>query len=186
MATDPGPPIEPAPQPTKNTIVRTVNSTLIVLAIICPLSTVLTSYIVTTPGVVGPTDKAETHADAATKETQTLTGPIVPLDPFLVNLADIDSRRYLKVTISLEMMPRNEVKKESHEKKGGGGSATDVDNNLPIIRNTIINILSSQTFESVRSIEGKDEIRRSIIEHVNESLGGPKVKGCFFTDFTAQ
>jgi flagellar FliL protein len=96
----------------------------------------------------------------------------MPLEPFLVNLADRESRRYLKLKVELEV--DNE------------GAAKDLEKSLPRIRDALILLLSSKTYLDLSSYEGKQQLKLEIKKRVTALPGGSKVSDVFFTEFVAQ
>jgi len=96
----------------------------------------------------------------------------MPLEPFLVNLADRESRRYLKLKVELEV--DNE------------GAAKDLEKSLPRIRDALILLLSSKTYLDLSSYEGKQQLKLDIKKRVTALPGGGKVSDVFFTEFVAQ
>ena len=67
-------------------------------------------------------------------------GVMVPLEPFIVNLADSKGKRFLKVAITLELSSP-EVSAEINE-------------NVQKITDSILILLSSKTFTDVYSVQG--------------------------------
>ena len=99
-------------------------------------------------------------------------GSIYDLDPFVVNLADQAELRYLKVTIKLELaQPTVRQEVESH---------------IPQIRDNLLVLLSSKEYASIRTVEGKMDLRAEIIQRLNTVLQGDKVTNAYFTEFVAQ
>lgn len=96
----------------------------------------------------------------------------MPLDPFLVNLADKETRRYLKLKVELEVEDEAAVK--------------ELQNSLPRIRDTLILLLSSKTYLDLSSLEGKQQLKEDIKKKVTALPGGKKVSDVYFTDFVAQ
>lgn len=96
----------------------------------------------------------------------------MPLDPFLVNLADKESRRYLKLKVELEV--------------DGEGTIKEMEKFLPHIRDALILLLSSKTYLDLSSLEGKQQLKEEIKKRVTALPGGKKVSNVFFTDFVAQ
>jgi flagellar FliL protein len=96
----------------------------------------------------------------------------MPLDPFLVNLADRESRRYLKLKVELEVDDE--------------ATAKDLEKSLPRIRDTLILLLSSKTYLDLSSFEGKQQLKDEIKKRVTALPGGKKVSDVFFTEFVAQ
>lgn len=99
-------------------------------------------------------------------------GPIVELDPFVLNLADKEELRYLKLTISLELdRPKEE---------------TDFEARLPAIRDALLVLLTSKESRAIRTVSGKRRIREEIRSRVNKVMRKGKVTNVFFTDFIIQ
>jgi len=112
----------------------------------------------------------EAHAtQTASKNSHAVT---MPLDPFLVNLADKESRRYLKLKVELEV--------------DSEGTAKDLEKSLPRIRDALILLLSSKTYLDLSSFEGKQQLKQEIKKNVTALPGGSKVSDVFFTEFVAQ
>jgi flagellar FliL protein len=99
-------------------------------------------------------------------------GFIYDLDPFLVNLADTDPSRYLKIRINIE----------SHESKENEG----VKERLPRLRDAILTLLSSKTYTEIYESEGKRKLKEEIIQQATQSLAGFQVKAVYFTEFVIQ
>ncbi len=99
-------------------------------------------------------------------------GPIFDLDPFIVNLADTVDSHYLKVTVKLEL-ERPEV-------------AEMLTQRTPQVRDTVLILLSSKEAASIRSAQGKLQLREDLIHRVNSLLPKGGVRGAYFTDFIVQ
>ena len=100
------------------------------------------------------------------------TGPVMELEPFLLNLADRDELRFLKVSIKLEL-DRSEEK-------------TDFQNKVPAIRDALLVLLSSKESQLLRTVNGKKRIREEILTRANGVMSRGKVANVFFTDFIIQ
>jgi flagellar protein FliL len=109
--------------------------------------------------------------------------PILPpiyvnLDPpFVVNFEAESMVRFLQVTVSV--MTRDPQAEEIVKK------------NDPRIRNDLLLILGNQNYESVSTLEGKEELRGRSLEAVRtvvkDSGGEPKkVEALYFTSFVMQ
>ncbi|NDY42716.1 flagellar basal body protein FliL [Dissulfurirhabdus thermomarina] len=99
-------------------------------------------------------------------------GVLMPLEPFVVNLADPRARHFLKASITLELVDDS--------------AKDDADRLLPRIRNDIIMLLTSQTMEDVITLEGKIRLRDQLIARVNRILGQGRVKNVYFAQFVVQ
>jgi flagellar protein FliL len=97
------------------------------------------------------------------------------LDPFLVNLADLENPRFLKVTFRLGL---------SDAKLGEELSGDAVA--LAATRDTIISLLSSKTAEQILTAEGKNRLREEVKTKVNAVLPKGKVGEVYIVDFVVQ
>jgi len=100
-------------------------------------------------------------------------GPMYSLKPFIVNLADKDSQKYLKLTIQIEMGNQPKLLKELNMRK-------------PQLRDIIIGLLTMQTASDVASFKGKAFIRKEIINRINNVLSTGTINRVFFTEFVLQ
>ena len=90
----------------------------------------------------------------------------VPLDPFIVNLADKEGERFAQIGVSLQV----DDAKIGEEMKGY----------MPAIRNSVLLILSHKTSAELLSIEGKqklaEEIRRDAARAMGYEIEDPEVE----------
>ncbi len=105
-------------------------------------------------------------------EAEVTTTVIYELDPFIVNLADTPDLRYLKLTIKLDLLRPRYVE--------------DVAKRVPQIRDALLILLSSKDSNSIRTIEGKMELRDEILQRINGVFEESKVRTAYFTDFVTQ
>lgn len=99
-------------------------------------------------------------------------GILYPLDTFTVNLKSDAGRRYLKVTMSLEL--------------NGKHIAAELDNRVPVVRDKVIRILTSKTLEEISSPKGKQKVSLQIIDTLNVILSDGQINGLYFTEFVIQ
>lgn len=99
-------------------------------------------------------------------------GPIFQLDQFIVNLLSQGGRRYLKVSISLEMTTPN-LENELNAKRAP-------------VRDIIIDILTSKSIDDISTTRGKDKLKEEIIQRLNEILVDGKIRNIFLTDMAIQ
>ncbi|WP_290873312.1 flagellar basal body-associated FliL family protein [Aquabacterium sp.] len=81
----------------------------------------------------------------------------VPLDPFIVNLADKDAERYAQVGISLQV--------DDHK------LAEEMKAYMPAIRNGVLMILSHKSSEELLTTEGKQKLAEEIRREAGRALG---------------
>lgn len=110
------------------------------------------------------------HAKAETGHEE--PGPVMELEPFLLNLADREELRFLKVSIKLEL--------DRPEEK------TDYQNKIPAIRDSLLVLLSSKESQLLRTVNGKRRVREEIMTRVNGVMSKGKVANVYFTDFIIQ
>jgi flagellar FliL protein len=136
-----------------------------------------------------PKESEASHPfDAATHETshevsaagkdehagsgQAMMGTMYALDSFIVNIGDRDRDRYLKLKAELELSQAT--------------VAEEIDQRLPQIRDLVISLLGSKSFDEIRSIEGKDLLREEVLHRINALLVTGKARSVFFTEFVVQ
>lgn len=96
------------------------------------------------------------------------------LSIFTVNLIDPSGVRYLKVGISMSLPSKNK------------DLATEIENRLPKLKDTVITILSSKTFEEITTPQGKIALRQEILRRINSILTKGKVMEIYLTEFVVQ
>ena len=112
--------------------------------------------------------EAEAQHKEATEEKEVI-GKVVPLETFIVNLAGSKGRRIAKVNIELELK--------------GDHAAEEIDKRKAQIRDIIIIILSSKTYEEVSSRESRDGLKNEIKDTINSFLVQGKISNVLFTEF---
>ncbi|MFQ5691765.1 MAG: flagellar basal body-associated protein FliL [Nitrospinota bacterium] len=119
-------------------------------------------------------DEGDAAAAKTAKEEKEPLGPapVYRMKSFIVNLAGGKGRRYLKVTMGLELSDET-VQQEIKDR-------------LPQMRDEIITILSSKTYEDIRDAVGKLRLRREIVTRVNRVLPHGKAQRVFFSEFVIQ
>ena len=99
-------------------------------------------------------------------------GVMVPLEPFVVNLARSKGNRILKVTVTMEL--------------NSPAVQPEVEDNRQKILDSILVLLSSKSFEDVYSIQGKFKLKDEIATRVNRFLAMGHVKDVYFSEFLIQ
>lgn len=92
--------------------------------------------------------------------------------PFTVNLSDSSGRRYLKLSVGLELAE--------------GVLAQDIDKRLPLIRDALVILLSGKKLEDISTAEGKEQLKQEILLRVEQFLGPDAVNNVLFTEFLVQ
>jgi flagellar FliL protein len=117
-------------------------------------------------------DKPAKGSPAHKKPPEEERGHIYSMDPFIVNLADADQNRYLKIRINLES--KKPEPNEEFTKK------------LPLIKDTILTILSQKRSDELFHSSGKEKLKAEMMRSVNPNLGELKIKAVYFTEFVIQ
>ena len=118
------------------------------------------------------------HAPAAAGEhapkpaERQLTGPLVSLEPFVVNLDEAGTPRYLKIQLQAEV--------------ADGGAAKAFEKNKMLIQDEALAYLSSLQVADTLGSENKDRIRGELSERIGHVLGDDRVKRVVFTEFVVQ
>ena len=97
---------------------------------------------------------------------------IYPLKTFVVNLADPGGKRYLRVDMVLEL---------SESRVAG-----KIKENLPQVRDKILMILPSKTFNDVRNLGGKTALKNEIMDELNSFLQNGGITNLYFQEFVVQ
>ncbi len=100
-------------------------------------------------------------------------GPMVTMDPFVVNLNEPTSSRFLKAAFELEVADAATVKALEDEKRA--------------VRDEVLRYLSGLTVEQTLGEENKTKIQESLIARIDKRLGGGgKVRRMYFSEFMVQ
>ncbi|MEW6595616.1 MAG: flagellar basal body-associated FliL family protein [Thermodesulfobacteriota bacterium] len=119
-----------------------------------------------------PAKVEEAKAEGEKGAPEPAIGQILPLDPFVVNLADPSGKRYLKLKVELELETPIALEKAKQVS--------------PKLRDMVIMMLTSLSFEEVMTPEGKIRIRDELLERFNQVMRPDRIKNIYFTEFVVQ
>ena len=163
---------------------------LVPLALICVIVGLLASAVgggvfwvlLSRSGVLAlqPGENAEQSEGTDTEEQEACrslmeTAGILDLEPFVVNLADTDSPRYLRVKITL-MVDDKTIVEEVMENATMVSKARDV----------ILQTLSRKRSDEIINEEGRSLLRVELLERLEPYFHEPKVIDVMFTEFVVQ
>lgn len=111
--------------------------------------------------------ESETQHEEA-KNTEFI-GKLVPMETFLVNLAQTRGRKLAKINMEFEVSS-DDVQQEIEKLK-------------PRIRDMVIMIVSDKNFAEISSKDGKEGLREEIRNQVNLFLTKGQIKNVYFTEF---
>ena len=121
---------------------------------------------------VTPETLEGTEEVAEKKEAKAKVKSLLSMETFVVNLADPGGKRYLRVTIALEIDDQDFVE--------------EVKKNVPKMRDKVLLILPSKKFKDIRTSSGKDSLRKEIIAQLNPLLDKCKITDLYFQEFVIQ
>ena len=100
------------------------------------------------------------------------TPVLVEMKPFVVNLRGDRGRRYLRVSMEVEVL--------------GEQGKSAMAEHAPQVRNRLIFLLSNKTVQEINTTEGKYQLQEDITLQINETLGVALATKTYFTDFIVQ
>ncbi len=125
-----------------------------------------------------PAAAASAHGDAhggAAKgghDTNEISGPIIELEPFVVNLDEPGTARYLRTKVQLEV--------------ADAAAGASVTKSMLLVRDIILGYLSGLKLADTLGAQAKESVRTEMMKKLEEQLGGKKIKRMFFTEWVVQ
>jgi flagellar FliL protein len=117
--------------------------------------------------------QAQNEAEATPANgTKKLSGLMVEIEPFIVNILDVQGTRYLKAAITLEVDSEPAVQ-EAGER-------------MPQIRDAVLLLISNKTFAEMSDLQGKLQLRAELMAKLNSFFRRGRVQKIYFTDFVVQ
>ena len=112
---------------------------------------------------------------AAKKEEETGPGASIPLEPFVVNLADPGGSRFLRVNLSLL------VKDEEQQKLFEESPVTKMK-----VRSAVLELLALQTADKLITPAGKAELKKAIAGAAGKAASEVHITDVLFSEFVVQ
>lgn len=97
---------------------------------------------------------------------------VVELQPFIVNLADTDSAKYLRLSVSLGLGEEGEEKPSPLF--------------LTRVKNAMLAVMTTKASADVLTVEGKARLRQELLEAAQAASDTPHVEAIYITDFIVQ
>jgi len=94
------------------------------------------------------------------------------IEPFIVNLADNQGERYLKVVMQMEVSDMT-VSAEMEQLK-------------PKLRDNILDLLTAKTYSELMEMGGKQRLRDEMVTRLNSFITKGKITRVYFTEFVIQ
>ena len=99
-------------------------------------------------------------------------GIFVNIGSFVVNLADTDVQRFVKVSVVIEV---------TNEKV-----QNEVQQYMPAIKDAIVDLLSSKYYKDIKTPEGRERLKIELLKRLNALIPGGGIKAVYFTSFVVQ
>jgi flagellar protein FliL len=119
-------------------------------------------------------DKEKAEAEAQEEKI----GTMYRMDTLIVNLADHGGKRYLRVTMELELKP--------NEDRDASEVVEEIEKRLPQLRDTILMILPSKQYSDISTTAGKIALRDELMGKLNAHLKAGLISTIYFTEFVIQ
>jgi len=110
------------------------------------------------------------HAEE--KSPKEITGPVVALEPFVVNLDEPGNARYLKMTAQLELVSEKDTEVIEKSKQ--------------VIRDEVLSYLSGLHVKDTLGATAKDTIRDALMKKLAAIVGEHRIRRMFFQEFMVQ
>ncbi len=114
--------------------------------------------------------------DEATKAAELIEkGGVLPLEPFVVNLADSEASRYLRIKVTLMLDNKTKLKELADN------------TTLQIkLRDVILQCLTAKSSHDLTNEAGKAALRHELQEKITPYFRDPKLVDVMFTEFVIQ
>ena len=145
---------------------------IVVLVVLLVAAAIIVGYVVISGR--GPAGEASADEDGATRawEPNAAMGPGYTFETFIVNVAGTGGRRYLKCTITVEF-----------DKNAG---VTEAGTKVPLMRDAVIDILSSKTLDDLEPGPLRDALREELVATISSVITKARVTRVFFNEFVVQ
>lgn len=99
-------------------------------------------------------------------------GELVSIPPLLVNLAEPQGRRYLKLALDIEVKDKL--------------AADELNKNMSKVKDSLLLLLSSKTYDDLSTLESKILLKKEIVERLTLVMGEQKVLRVYITEIVIQ
>lgn len=100
---------------------------------------------------------------------------VIELTPFVVNLADEDEPKYLRMTVSLGI---------GGDESGGGHEPDQLF--LTRVKNAMLSVLGTKKADDVLSVKGKALLRKQLLKAAQTAAEDGHIEALYITDFIVQ
>ncbi len=123
------------------------------------------------------------------KEYHPGEGIMVDMSTKIINLLDPAGRKYIRLTLVVEIAPENpDYHSLPEEEKAAylNEFQTEIGSRMPIMDDTVITLLSTKTYEQLYTADGKENLRQEIVETLRQRLPDLHIISIYFTEFVVQ
>ncbi len=99
---------------------------------------------------------------------------VLPLKPFVTNLTSDQPGRPQYISVTFELVLRKAEEK------------TKVEENLPLIRDAIVSVLSTKKSQEVTGEAGANTLKNDVLARINKELGTKAIQKVLITDLAVQ
>lgn len=111
-------------------------------------------------------------AESPPRGAEVNLGPMVDIGEFIVNIISDDNSHYLRTSITIELSTQ--------------AAQDEITLRMPQIRDAILMLASSKTFEELYDVHGKKQLKAELLVELNEMLNRGEAVAVYFTDFVVQ
>lgn len=104
--------------------------------------------------------------------TSPVIGPMLKINPLIINLREEGGRHCIKTTIVLEIAQPEWLE--------------EVRSRTPLLTDLAILTLSDKRLRELQNAEAKENLKKELLIKINQALGSPKVNQIYFDDFLYQ
>lgn len=124
---------------------------------------------------------------ASSSSTTSISTPAptveLPLDPFVVNLADTGGHSYARIGLTLQLVASPAASAKGEKKDG---AAADTASPKDMVRDTIITVLNQEQSTDLLAPDGKEHLKQAIRAAIAARDPQLKIADIYFTEFLIQ
>jgi flagellar basal body-associated protein FliL len=128
--------------------------------------------------------------------TQPGSGVMIDTGTKIINLAEPNGNKYIRIDVVLEFAQPPEVTPEAKAASGEGSAAAvvtaageltnQINARLPLVNDTVITLLSSKSFEELYTSTGKEALRGELMQKLQALIPEYQLIGVYFTEFVVE
>jgi flagellar FliL protein len=139
-------------------------------------------------GELGPAEQIPTHEPTEAVATPG-SGMMFNMSTKIINLADPAGRKYIRLTVAVEIEPDNphyETLAEEAKTEYVTEFQAHVNARMPVMDDVVITLLSTKTYDDLYTADGKEKLRAEVKEAIQTRLADLEIMGIYFTEFVVQ